>query len=58
MLDGQFLLTQYGVKVELDTTPYASARTWVTLDQGFDNLDESLNDVVNEYFFLGRQGIW
>lgn len=56
MLDGQFLLTQYGVKVELDTTPYASARTWVTLDQGFDNLDESLNDVVNEYFFLGDKG--
>lgn len=56
MLDGQFLLTQYGVKVELDTTPYGNSRTWVPLDQGFDNLDESLNDVVNEYFFLGDKG--
>jgi hypothetical protein len=56
MQDNQFLLTQYGVKVELDTTPYGSARTWVALDQGFDNLDESLNDVVNEYFFLGDKG--
>lgn len=56
MLDGQFLLTQYGVKVELDTTPYESTRTWVALDQGFDNLDEALNDVVNEYYFLGDKG--
>ena len=56
MQDGQFLLTQYGVKVELDTTPYGNSRTWVALDQGFDNLDESLNDVVKEYFFLGDKG--
>lgn len=56
MLDGQFLLVQYGVKVELDTSPYGKSRTWVALDQGFDNLDEALNDVVNEYFFLGDKG--
>ena len=56
MLDGQFLLTQYGVKVELDTTPYGKERTWVALDQGFDNLDEALNDQVKEYFFLGDKG--
>ncbi len=56
MLDGQFLLTQYGVKVELDTTPYEKERTWVALDQGFDNLDEALNDQVKEYFFLGDKG--
>lgn len=56
MLDGQFLLVQYGVKVELDTTPYGNSRTWVALDQGFDNLDEALNDVTNEYFFLGDKG--
>lgn len=56
MLDGQFLLTQYGVKVELDITPYGKDRTWKALDQGFDNLDEALNDVVNEYFFLGDKG--
>ena len=56
MQDGQFLLTQNGVKVELDTTPYGTSRTWVALDQGFDNLDESLNDVVNEYYFLGDKG--
>lgn len=56
MLDGQFLLVQYGVKVELDTTPYGNSRTWVALDQGFNNLDEALNDVTNEYFFLGDKG--
>ena len=56
MKDGQFLLTNYGVKVELDTTPFGSSRTWVALDQGFDNLDEQLNDQVQEYFFLGDKG--
>lgn len=56
MQDGQFLLVQYGVKVELDTTPYGASRTWVALDQGFDNLDEALNDTVQEYFFLGDKG--
>lgn len=56
MQDGQFLLVQYGVKVELDTTPYGADRTWVALDQGFDNLDEALNDVTQEYFFLGDKG--
>lgn len=56
MKDGQFLLTNYGVKVELDTTPFGDSRTWVALDQGFDNLDEALNDQVQEYFFLGDKG--
>lgn len=56
MKDGQFLLIQYGVKVEIDITPFGSSRTWVALDQGFDNLDEALNDVVEEHFFLGDKG--
>ena len=56
MKDGQFLLTNYGVKVELDITPFGTSRTWVALDQGFDNLDEALNDQVQEYFFLGDKG--
>lgn len=56
MKDGQFLLTNYGVKVEIDTTPFGSSRTWVALDQGFNNLDEALNDQVQEYFFIGDRG--
>lgn len=56
MKDGQFLLTNYGVKVELDITPFGASRTWVALDQGFNNLDEALNDQVQEYFFLGDKG--
>ena len=48
MKDGQFLLTNYGVKVELDTTPFGSSRTWVALDQGFNNLDEALNDIITQ----------
>lgn len=51
-----YLLTQYGVSIEIDTTPYGSARTFVPIDKGFDNLAENLNEQVQEYFFLGDKG--
>lgn len=51
-----YLLTQYGVDLEIDTTPFAAARTWVPVCDGFDNLDENLNEQVQEYFFLCGKG--
>lgn len=51
-----FLLTQYGVEVEIDTTPFGPARTWVPIDKGFDNLAEDLGEQLQEYFFLGDKG--
>ena len=51
-----YLLTQYGVELEIDTTPFASARTWAPVCDGFNNLTEALNEQVKEYFFLCGKG--
>jgi hypothetical protein len=51
-----YLLTQYGVELEIDTTPFASARTWAPVCDGFNNLNEALNEQVQEYFFLCGKG--
>lgn len=51
-----YLLTQYGVELELDTTPFAAARTWVPVCDGFNNLTENLNEQVQEYYFLCGKG--
>jgi hypothetical protein len=51
-----YLLTQYGVELEIDTTPFATARTWAPVCDGFNNLTEALNEQVQEYFFLCGKG--
>lgn len=51
-----YLLTQYGVELEIDTTPFASARTWAPVCDGINNLTEALNEQVQEYFFLCGKG--
>lgn len=51
-----YLLTQYGVELEIDTTPFATTRTWVPVCDGFNNLTEALNEQVQEYFFLCGKG--
>lgn len=51
-----YLLTQYGVELEIDITPFASARTWKPVCDGFNNLAENLNEQVQEYYFLCGKG--
>lgn len=51
-----YLLTQYGVELEIDTTPFATTRTWVPVCDGFNNLTEALNEQVQEYYFLCGKG--
>lgn len=51
-----YLLTQYGVELEIDTTPFASSRTWAAVCDGFNNLTEALNEQVQEYYFLCGKG--
>lgn len=51
-----YLLTQYGVELEIDTTPFAAARTWAPVCDGFNNLKEALNEQVQEYYFLCGKG--
>lgn len=51
-----YLLTQYGVELEIDTTPFGAARTWAPVCDGFNNLSEALNEQLQEYFFLCGKG--
>lgn len=51
-----YLLTQYGVEMEIDTTPFAASRNWVPVCDGFNNLTENLNEQVQEYYFLCGKG--
>lgn len=51
-----YLLTQYGVELEIDTTPFAATRNWVPVCDGFNNLSEALNEQVQEYYFLCGKG--
>lgn len=51
-----YLLTQYGVELEINTTPFAASKTWAPVCDGFNNLDEALNEQVQEYFFLCGKG--
>ena len=51
-----YLLTQYGVEMEIDITPFAAARTFAPVCDGFNNLTEQLNEQVQEYYFLCGRG--
>lgn len=51
-----YLLANYGVELEIDTTPFGSARTWVPVCDGFNNLTEELNEQVQEIFSLCANG--
>jgi len=49
------LLPVYGVNLEIDTNP-DGAPNWVELGDGIDNITEALNEIVNQYFFLNKNG--
>lgn len=51
-----YLLAVYGVDLEIDTTPFATSRTYVPVCDGFNNVTEALNEQMQEYFFLCGKG--
>lgn len=51
-----YLLTQYGVEMEIDLTPFGASRTWASVCDGWNNLTEALNEQVQEYYFLCGKG--
>lgn len=51
-----WLLTQYGIELEIDTTPFAAARNYVPVCDGFDNIAKANNEQVQEFFFLCGKG--
>lgn len=51
-----YLLPNYGVELEIDTTPFGDSRTWAPVCDGFDNITEALNEQVQEIFSLCANG--
>lgn len=51
------LLVVYGIQVDIDTSaPGAEAPEWSAFGKGFNNVAESLNEVIQQYFFLSDGG--
>lgn len=50
-----WLLTQYGIELEINTTP-GGAATWAAVCDGFDNISKAANEQVQEFFFLCGKG--
>lgn len=51
-----FLLVSHGIQLDIDITPGGVARTFVPMGEGIENLDKTLNEVVNEYQFFKNKG--
>jgi hypothetical protein len=51
-----WLLTQYGVELEINTTPFGTAPTWAPVCDGFNNVSKNVNEQVQEFFFLCGKG--
>ena len=51
-----WMLANYGVDFEIDTTPFGPSRTWVPVCDGFDNPSEALNEQIQEYYSLCAKG--
>lgn len=49
------LLVVYGIEMSINTAT-KDAPTWAPIGDGFNNLSESLNEVVQQYFFLSGGG--
>lgn len=50
------LLVVYNVEMSIDTTPTSGTATYAALEDGWNNITESLNEVVQQYWFLGGEG--
>lgn len=51
-----YLLPNYGVELEIDTTPFGESRTWAPVCDGFDNITEALNEQVQEIYSMCANG--
>ena len=51
-----WMLANYGVDFEIDTTPFAVSRTWKPVCDGFDNVSEALGEQIKEYFSICAKG--
>lgn len=50
------LQVNYAVSAQIDITPFGNQRTFVEFGNGFNNVAEALNEVINQYQFLTDNG--
>ena len=50
------LLTVYNLEASIGTAESQDSWTYAKLEAGLDNVSEALNEVVQQYFFLGDKG--
>lgn len=51
------LLVVYGIEININTAAGGgSPETWTPFGKGFNNIAESLNEVIQQYFFLSDGG--
>lgn len=51
-----YFLVNYAVQAQIDITPFGQQPTLAIFGNGFNNLTEALNEVIQQYFFLSRGG--
>lgn len=52
---GSFLV-MYGVEVQINTTPSATTGTYATIGDGISNVQETLNEVKQQMYYLINKG--
>lgn len=50
------LLVVYGIEMSINTAASQESPVWAVIGEGFNNLAEALNEVVQQYFFLNDKG--
>ena len=43
-----YLLVNYAVSCQIDITPFGNQRTYAEFGNGFNNIAEALNEVINQ----------
>lgn len=55
-MEKNFLLANYGIVAEINTTPFEDTETWAVFGAGFTDVSEALNEVVQDYQFFSGKG--
>ena len=51
-----YVLVNYGIGIEIDTTPDADNPTWALLADGINNITEAMNEVKQQTYYLADKG--
>lgn len=55
-INRHYVLVNYGISIEIDTTPDAENPTWALLADGISNITEAMNEVKQQTYYLADKG--